>query len=308
MMMPNLLIGVLLYKSDLTLLTQLVKGLFQQRFSDSISASTFRQSQHWAFQIILWDNDDGKQIESVQKHFQNTFTPEENQGIHYHASPNIGFAQGHNGIFTTYSSQFPCDYYLCLNPDGIPHPDLFQHFFEFIKKNEHKHAKPGLYEARQFPSEHPKKYDPETGETQWVSGCCLLVPKTLYEKLGGFDPRFFMYMEDVDLSWRCQILGYACYTVQNALFFHHRKPDPEQTKRINPLMWHAGYLLATKYGLKPFRDKIWRQMRLNIPPAKITEIKQEAARLKESRYWGWAEKFPNLITGEFAFHFSEVRW
>ena len=62
---------------------------------------------------------------------------------------------------------------------------------------------PCLLEARQFPEEHPKEYDPRTFDTPWVSGACLMIPVQIYERIGGFDDRFFMYMEDADLTNEC---------------------------------------------------------------------------------------------------------
>ncbi len=44
-------------------------------------------------------------------------------------------------------------------------------------------------------------------EVPAVSGCMMLVERELFEQLGGFDPRYFLYSEDVDLSARARRLG-----------------------------------------------------------------------------------------------------
>ena len=41
----------------------------------------------------------------------------------------------------------------------------------------------------------------------WPHGACLFVPRVLFETLGGFDERFFLYMEDVDLGRRLAARG-----------------------------------------------------------------------------------------------------
>jgi GT2 family glycosyltransferase len=42
---------------------------------------------------------------------------------------------------------------------------------------------------------------------EWATGACLAMHVEMWEKLGGFDNDYYLYWEDVDLSFRCQQLG-----------------------------------------------------------------------------------------------------
>ena len=54
----------------------------------------------------------------------------------------------------------------------------------------------------------------------WLSGACLLVRREIFEKLGGFDPGYFMYFEDVDLGYRIGKAGYRNVYVPSAVAVH----------------------------------------------------------------------------------------
>jgi len=54
-----------------------------------------------------------------------------------------------------------------------------------------------------------------------VSGACLMIKRELFERLKGFDDRYFMYSEDIDLAFKCGQAGFKCYHVPAAIIIHH---------------------------------------------------------------------------------------
>jgi GT2 family glycosyltransferase len=46
-------------------------------------------------------------------------------------------------------------------------------------------------------------------ECAWVSGAAMFIKKDIFQKLGGFDEKFFMYFEDIDLCRRARQWGYT---------------------------------------------------------------------------------------------------
>ena len=58
------------------------------------------------------------------------------------------------------------------------------------------------------------------GEVDIVSGCFLLIRRSLWEALGGFDPAFFMYGEEADLCLRAAQLGYRPMITPAATIVH----------------------------------------------------------------------------------------
>ena len=65
----------------------------------------------------------------------------------------------------------------------------------------------------------PKRRD--SGEVFGVCGAACVVPKAVFDELGGFDEDFFVSHEDVDLSYRARLLGYRCRYAADAVVRHH---------------------------------------------------------------------------------------
>ena len=64
----------------------------------------------------------------------------------------------------------------------------------------------------------------DVGESREVFGVCgaaCLMPKAVFDELGGFDEHFFASHEDVDLSYRARLRGYRCRYVADAIVRHH---------------------------------------------------------------------------------------
>jgi GT2 family glycosyltransferase len=53
-----------------------------------------------------------------------------------------------------------------------------------------------------------------------VSGAAFAIRRELFERIGGFDPSFFLYMEDTDLSLRARLAGFRCLFVPGSVVYH----------------------------------------------------------------------------------------
>jgi GT2 family glycosyltransferase len=48
-------------------------------------------------------------------------------------------------------------------------------------------------------------------KVEWVSGACMMVRKKFFEKLNGFDEKFFMYIEDMEICFRAKKAGFSTF-------------------------------------------------------------------------------------------------
>lgn len=129
---------------------------------------------------------------------------------------NLGSSGGQNRLAAGSRS----DLLLVLNPDTYPAPNALTELVRAIDQ-----PKVGIVEARQIPLEHPRRFDPVTGETSWASGYCMMVRRSVFDLLKGFDDdHFLLHCDDVDLSWRARASGWKVVTAPRAVVFHDKRP------------------------------------------------------------------------------------
>lgn len=125
-----------------------------------------------------------------------------------------GFAENHNYLFTRRGDLRT---FVLVNPDCIlMHGSIDQLFHRYQSEKK----TPGIVEGRQWPFEHPKEFDPVSLETPWASGAFCLIDARFYQLVGGMDETYFMYLEDVDLSWRAWLAGYPVIYEKNSVTIH----------------------------------------------------------------------------------------
>ena len=167
---------------------------------------------------------------------------------------NLGTAKGHNTLARNCES----NYIIVENPDILMCYDTISMLFEPFRVSP---ATTGMSEAKQIPIEHPKYYDPNTGETSWSSTACTMFPKHVFDLAGGFDSdSFFLYCDDVDFSWKVRLKGFKVIYQPCAAVFHNKTLSNEakwqSTSAERYYSAEAGLLLAYKWSRKDLSDKI----------------------------------------------------
>ena len=185
-----------------------------------------------------------------------------------------GFGSNHNAAFALARGDFFC----VVNPDirlsGDPFPALKQCL---LKPNMGVVAPlilnaEGEIEdsARKFPTPFSllgkalglrKNLDYTIGNNllfpDWLGGMLLLFPSSVYREISGFDERYFLYYEDVDLCARLSLTEYRVVLNPAVSVIH----DAQRTshRKIKYLGWHLTSMLRF-FLSRPFRMISWRRL------------------------------------------------
>lgn len=202
---------------------------------------------------------------------------------------NLGFAGGNN-IGIRYALKSGADFVLILNNDTIVDKNLLIRLIEAAEK--HKSAgilSPKIYFAEGFEYHKDKYKDSERGKVIWyvggimdwnnvvgsnygvddvdlgqyhitreidfATGACMFIRRTAIERVGYFDEKYFLYLEDADFSIRAKQKGFKVLFVPDAHLWHKVSQSSGIGSELNDYYITRNRLL---FGLKyaPIRAKL----------------------------------------------------
>lgn len=175
-------------------------------------------------EVIIVDNaSSDKTVPLIRQNFPfvKVFPQEKNLGFAKAVNLGIKKAKGDYLLIANNDVVFDKNYLICLlkflqeNPAvGIVGGKVY------YKNPKDKIAFAGarfnFYTGLLRPSKSPNK----TCETDWVTGCNMLVKREVLAKIGSFDEKFFFYFEDLDLCLRAKRAGYKIIFYPKAILWH----------------------------------------------------------------------------------------
>tara|TARA_B100000287_G_scaffold426838_1_gene475417 strand:+ start:542 stop:1591 length:1050 start_codon:yes stop_codon:yes gene_type:complete len=236
-------------------------------------ASLTKTSYH-PYEIIIVDNcsTDGSQ-RWIKNTYPNITLIENNKNYGYAGGCNRGI-QNANGELVVF-----------LNNDTIQNPMWLGQLVDFIVKNpkiaalqpkilnyfdksffDYAGGAGGYMDIFGFPFargrifiEQEKDHGQYDDKKQcfWASGTALMVRKNLFIEAGSFDETFFAHMEEIDLCWRLQAMGYEVWSNPDSVIFHKNAVSlPMQTHkkyylnhRNSLLMLFGNYSISNAFYL-----------------------------------------------------------
>jgi len=151
---------------------------------------------------------------------------------------NIGFAAANNmGV----KSDNDSDWIALLNPDAFPEPMWLENLlkaeqkypeYDFFGSKLIRHFEPSVLDGIEdiyhtsglvWRHKHGCRYEETDAAPREIFSACAaaaLYRKSAFMDAGGFDERYFCYLEDVDLGFRLRLLGYRCLYVPKAVAYH----------------------------------------------------------------------------------------
>lgn len=226
----------------------------------SINKNTYDNAK-----TILLDNDstDGT-LQAAETLFPKVKTIE--------LSQNLGYA-GNNNVGIKAAMELGADWIFILNEDTILAPECISRLVEVGGSNPnigivgpmvYHHNEPEIIQSaggctdKYFHAWHLGQDEADKGQYQtthevdWISGCGIMVRRTLIDQIGGIDERFYYYVEEFELCLRAKEAGWKIINVPKAKLWHkgvqrNYVPKPSVTYYAT----RNRLLLLSKHHAKP---------------------------------------------------------
>lgn len=149
-----------------------------------------------------------------------------------------GFAVNHNHAFLLFASKYFC----VLNPDIRLVDDPFSRLVDCFEEPKAGIVAPMVYNsrsdledsARQLPTpgriihrliDRNLEYEPTGGmvEVDWAAGMFLVFKTEVFTNLNGFNERYFLYCEDIDICSRAWLVGKKVLWINDVLVIHEAR-------------------------------------------------------------------------------------
>jgi GT2 family glycosyltransferase len=99
-------------------------------------------------------------------------------------------------------------------------------------------------------------------EPTFASGACLIIRKSLIDRIGLFDPNYFIYHDDKDLSIRTRLAGFKVMYIPSSIVYHKEGGTLRSSKRVSKLTFYA---LNSRVGLV-IKNLEFKSFFMNIAP------------------------------------------
>lgn len=212
---------------------------------------------HKNFEIILVNNVQNKYLNEVieQSHELN--------GLNIRiidSESNVGFGRAMNlGAEHAQGKEL-----LIANPDlRMMQTDYLEQLLTYSKQSENY----GLITTRQLNDDNKDTSEYKNYEfhenlidgqsTNWFCGALLLIKKSVFDQINGFDPDFFMYCEDEDLSVRIKKTGLPLIKI-NELAIYHKGGSSEPYH--NYAFYHRWFKSKILFAHKHYPTNIFNQI------------------------------------------------
>jgi hypothetical protein len=214
---------------------------------------------------------------------------------------NLGFGKANNLAIQKSSGR----YIYFLNPDTQVESGIFNIMTTYMDKNPHvglagtRLVYPNGQEQDSVQSVYPrhryakKKFDQLKGNIAWVLGASMIARNEIIQSIKGFDERFFLYAEDIDICLTIRQQGWEIGYIPDAKVTHWAR----QSEINNPPadVWRRLLIADRQFFEKHFSKKefqivkwsniiqaIWRMFTLKIKRPFVTD--KEAIKNKIDRY------------------------